>query len=523
MNLKNLINRARRFEREENGSVAIVFALTATAVFGVVGLAVDYGRAMSMHARIQQVADAAALKGALILKNTNDEAKAKLGAETHFNALLSDNGIASLATAGQGGSTPPLQVTTSMADGSVRVVASKSLETYFMGLMGVAEIPLSIDTVASTAVKNLDVGMMIDITGSMGWADNTISTSDCSEADGTRLGAARCASKDFLDILMPQGDNARIKMAIAPFSQYVKLGRSRAASLTGLPETRSAQNWRVRTSNSSKSGCNLDSGSNAWYNKSGCYSTQTYYNGSQPNTASNYKRSTGNAWTEYLKSCMAERKNRDASDNSPVNGDWNPGYQTSSSDTCTPNSEVMPLTSTKATITSKIDSLTTPTGGTAGHIGTAWAWYTISPNFASLWPASSQPAAYDDPKTLKAVVLLTDGDYTMHNSVSGCDGQNSCSPARADARSICTAMKAKGVMVFAVGFGLAGSQTQLTPAQVASLPESDGRKVLADCAGTGRYFFPYDGTQLREAFSSVATSMKAVLGEVRVGDSSIGQ
>ncbi len=512
MKLNKLVNQARRFEREEGGSVAIVFALTATAVFGVVGLAVDYGRAMSMHSRIQQVADAAALKGALILKNTNDEAKAKLSAETHFNALLADNGITSLSTTGQGGSTPPLQVTTSMSDGSVRVVATKSLDTYFMGLMGVAEIPLSIDTVASTAVKNLDVGMMIDITGSMGWSDNTISTADCSEADGTRLGAARCASKDFLEILMPQGDNNRIKMAIAPFSQYVKLGRSRAATLTGLPETRTGQRWKKRTSTNTYYGC---SNSN-WMNDSDCFRRETHYNGTEP---SGTTVKDGGTWTEYLKSCIGERVNRNATDNSPANGDWNPGYQTSSADTCTPNSEVMPLTSTKANIISKIDSLTTPTGGTAGHIGTAWAWYAISPNFSSLWPASSQPAAYDDPKTLKAVVLLTDGDYTMHNSVSGCNGQDPCSPARADARSICTAMKAKGVMVFAVGFGLAGSQNQLTPAQVAALPESDGRKVLADCAGEGRYFFPYDGIQLRAAFSSVATAMKAVLGEVRVGQS----
>ncbi|MEZ5842615.1 MAG: pilus assembly protein [Hyphomicrobiaceae bacterium] len=511
MRLQHLFNRAKRFDREEGGSVAIVFALTATAVFGVVGLAVDYGRAMSMHARIQQVADAAALKGALILKNTNDEAKAKAAAESHFNALLSDNGITTLSTTGQGGSVPPLQVTTSMADGSVRVVASTPLETYFMGLMGINEVPINVDTVASTAVKNIDIGLMIDVTGSMGWADNTISTADCAEADGTKLGAARCASKDFLEILMPQGDNTRVKMAIAPFSQYVKLGRTRAATLTGLPETRSAQNWKVRKKyNSTCTNSN-------WYTKSSCYNTNTYYNGDEPSGDNDDRRSSGGSWTEYLKSCIAERKNRDATDNTPVNGDWDPGYQTSSSDTCTPNDEVMPLTSTKANIQAKIDSLTTPTGGTAGHIGTAWAWYTISPNFASLWPASSQPAAYEDDKTLKAVLLLTDGDYTMHNSVSGCNGSDPCSPARQDARSICTSMKAKGVMVFAVGFGLAGSQNQLTPAQIAALQESDGRKVLADCAGEGRYFFPYNGAQLRQAFSDVATAMKAVLGEVRVG------
>lgn len=515
MSLSKYLSQFQRFERSESGSIGIVFALTATTVFGVVGMAVDYGRAMAMHSRVQAIADAAALQGALVLKSTGgDIVKAKAAAESHVNALLTDNGLTQLSTLSEAGSTPPLSVTANAADGSVRVIASKPVETHFMGLMGIAEIPVEVNSLASTAVKNLDIGMMIDVTGSMGWADNTISTADCAQADGTRLGAARCASKDMLDILMPSGNNPQVKMAIAPFSATVKLGRARAAALTGLPETRTGQKWKVRRYYNSS--CT----NSGWYNSSSCYRTNTYYGGQEPSGGSNDRRTSGRSWTEYLKSCMTERKNRATHDNAPVDGDWDPGYQTSSSDTCTPNAEVMPLSGQKVDIAAKIDSLTTPSGGTAGHLGTAWAWYTISPNFASIWPAGSQPAAYDDPKTLKAVVLLTDGDYTMHNSASGCNGSDPCSPARVDARAICTAMKAEGknIMVFAVGFGLAGSQTQLTPAQIAALPESDGRRVLSECAGEGRYYFPYDGTQLRAAFVDIGKAMQAVLGDVRLAD-----
>ena len=50
-------------------------------------------------------------------------------------------------------------------------------------------------------------------------------------------------------------------------------------------------------------------------------------------------------------------------------------------------------------------------GSTAGHLGTAWAWYLVSPKWATLWPASSRPVEYGDERTIKAVVLMTDGVY----------------------------------------------------------------------------------------------------------------
>ena len=35
----------------------------------------------------------------------------------------------------------------------------------------------------------------------------------------------------------------------------------------------------------------------------------------------------------------------------------------------------------------------------------------LAPNFASLWPAASQPAAYNTPNLIKVVVLMTDGSF----------------------------------------------------------------------------------------------------------------
>ena len=48
---------------------------------------------------------------------------------------------------------------------------------------------------------------------------------------------------------------------------------------------------------------------------------------------------------------------------------------------------------------------------TAGHVGTAWARYSISPNLNGVWPASVQPAPYRTGKLPKSAVRMTDDMY----------------------------------------------------------------------------------------------------------------
>ena len=71
---------------------------------------------------------------------------------------------------------------------------------------------------------------------------------------------------------------------------------------------------------------------------------------------------------------------------------------------------IMPLSSDKTALHTTIGTLTA-NGSTAGHIGIAWGWYMISPNWGGLFPSGSQPAAYGAPHTIKAVILMTDGDF----------------------------------------------------------------------------------------------------------------
>ena len=158
---------------------------------------------------------------------------------------------------------------------------------------------------------------------------------------------------------------------------------------------------------------------------------------------------------------------------------------------CPANATIEPLTDSKTTLWSKVDAYRDG-GTTAGHLGTAWAWYLLSPEWAGVWPSSAQPAAYRDGKTIKAVVLMTDGSYNTIGGVNGGDSSATARQASTIAVDTCLAMRAQGVRVYAVGF----------QAPSAAL------ETLRSCASSASSFFDAaDGDQLRRAFRAIATEL----------------
>jgi hypothetical protein len=174
---------------------------------------------------------------------------------------------------------------------------------------------------------------------------------------------------------------------------------------------------------------------------------------------------------------------------------------------------IQPLSSDKTMLQRRIDKLST-SGSTAGHLGTAWAWYLLSANWGYLFPMASQPGPYSDltatnasgaPKLRKVAVLMTDGEYNI-NYCKGVEAKNSdqtpdiyCNSENGkslpQATSLCTAIKTSKIEVFTVGF------------QVSSA----SRTFLTNCATDASHF--YDATTedgLRAAFRDIALKISSL-------------
>jgi hypothetical protein len=102
-----------------------------------------------------------------------------------------------------------------------------------------------------------------------------------------------------------------------------------------------------------------------------------------------------------------------------------------------------------------------------------------------VWPAASAPLPYGDPRKVKAVILMTDGEFNTQYSTLGASAQQ--------ARQSCAAMKADGVIVYAVAFQAGGAADTLLQ-QCASAPAT--------------YFRTSTGAALRNAYRQIGLQLR---------------
>ncbi|MEM9029415.1 MAG: pilus assembly protein TadG-related protein [Pseudomonadota bacterium] len=158
---------------------------------------------------------------------------------------------------------------------------------------------------------------------------------------------------------------------------------------------------------------------------------------------------------------------------------------------CPPSAEVIPLTDDKGALKANITGYV-PSGPTAGHLGTAWAWYLLSPKWAAVWPSASEPADYSDKTTVKVAVLMTDGNYNTYWG-SG-HGKNSTNVAKLT----CANMKSAGIRIYTVGFDISGS----------NWADKAARDVMASCASSAaNAYLADDPSMLIKAFQDIAVDI----------------
>lgn len=236
-------------------------------------------------------------------------------------------------------------------------------------------------------------------------------------------------------------------------------------------------------------------------------------------TGCQYHRFTGYSKTKVfqISTCVSERTGSEAyTDAAPSTAYLGRVYPASPggnapADANNPciSATITPLSIDKAALKTQIDGMSA-SGSTAGHIGTAWGWYMISPNFSYLWPTASQPAAYGTDHLYKIMILMTDGEFNTfycNNVISqdsphisgysdqddhkNCNGPNG-SPFT-QAQTLCNNMKAEGkdVIVYTVGFDIGD--------------DVNAQNIMANCATDSDHaYYPETGAELKTSFQHIA-------------------
>jgi Flp pilus assembly protein TadG len=277
------------------------------------------------------------------------------------------------------------------------------------------------------------------------------------------------------------------------------------------------------------SGTSLNNGSNAAWRVRSVISTTKYvledafgpsYGTYTRNGTSNcamegceyfYFQSVSGSWRRYqISNCTTERIGDEAyTDVAPTTALVGRLYPSSASN-CTTIRPIVPLTPNRTTLHATANALTT-TGITAGHIGLAWAWYLIAPEFGYLFPEISRPATYETEELIKVVILMTDGEFNTQYSkgvvsrdsstVTG-NGERITSNApngssKSQGEALCEAMKDRDIVVYTVGFALGGN--------------ADAEELMQTCATSPAHaYLAADGVELRSAFREIAQNISAL-------------
>jgi Flp pilus assembly protein TadG len=416
--------RIRSFSSDERGSVAIIFGLCTFVLIMIVGLAIDVGRLYQANNKMSAAIDAAALAAAkgLRLANLNDT-QVRDVAQKYFNADFS--GAAANYTV-----VKSIDVKIDRAKGAVEVDVAASVPTLFAGIAGVSNFALPRSAVAIFDAKDLEVGLQLDVTGSM--------------SSYGKIGQLKSATKNLLDILIPDAPTGqKVRIGLAPFSAGVNVG----AFIKAVDGNRNA-----------------------------------------PNTCTYERLSTANEKTDAAPVGPDAYKIRPDLTGAPKD-----------LQDC-PTAKIRPLTDDKAALKADVQAYEAK-GSTAGQLGASWAWNLVSPNWAGIWGGASAPVAYNDGKTIKSVILMTDGAY---NTVGGISDTSSYAPQAIQASKlsvdICNGMKAKGIIVYTVGFTL-----DLEPNAVIRQRAID---TLNACASApDKFYRAEDGAALDAAFRQIATDI----------------
>ncbi len=438
------------FGGDTRGSVAIIFGLTTFVLFAMIGIAVDYARFLNARSLTIAASDAAVIAGARTLQtNGGNQAEALKVAQTYYQQSTKNR-----ITLVPGSDTIGFAVT----DNATAVVSNGNAQvpTPFMHLAFLGTAMKSLQLLRSNGLDyskakfgldNLEVGLMLDITGSMA---------------GTKLTQLKSAATNLVNILLaPSTTVGKVKMGIVPFSEDVRLPNPLLGSVfsaaTGKPSLTTTPCVVERP-------------------------------GSEQ--ATDAAPGIGQFFMVHTDQVISGRgRNQTIS--------YQPKCTVASS------AELLPLTSTKQDLLDKISGLAA-TGGTAGHLGTEWAWYMLSPNWASVWGTSSAAAPYGTDKLRKVAILMTDGVFNQQYDANGfgvdyldspplnpsCpDAINGCSSTQALA--ICQGMKDKDIEVYTIGFQLAGNQLAIN--------------TLSQCATDANHFYnSATGDALSAAFQDIA-------------------
>lgn len=441
-----MLRQLRRFLIDNHGVTIAAFAIVMPIVMAATGMAVDLARAYLIKKRLGQSVDAAALA---VAGSSGTIATLEAKMDAYIDKNFEDDRFANL-----------IRTDLLPTDDEIKIEAEARSINYFMRIFGYDYIDVYVESTVRKELRGIETVLVMDNTGSMSSNNN--------------IAALRTAAKDFVQIMFDRApDPNSIKIGLVPYSTSVNVGRyglglnpDGSQYAGGVPFVNNPHNIQYSTYYNTSSrwiGCVIEDETNDTNDWAGPWDM--------------YRFCRDVATDNTIQYC--------ASNNNNGYANYRPNY------VC-PTSYVTPLTSDESYLNTRIDTMNAR-GHTLGNYGMVWGWRLISPSFPF-----EEGAAYNDPYWRKAVIMMTDGQNTMHPyySAYGPTDDHSIGTTQENNKfaEVCQKMKDEGIIIYTVTFTSSINNTT--------------KDYYRDCATDAtKYYDAPAQSDLIEAFQSISREL----------------
>ena len=480
------------------GNVAVIFSLSIASLILISGGGIDLMTIANNRKYLQERVDATALFVANGLTSSTLSTAQPQSVSRLTSIVDTDHGTLS-------------GITATATTGTMTLTASLTANSSFLGMIGMPSLVTTVSTTVSWGDTALEVALVLDNTGSM--------------TDNGKLTALKSASTSLVTTLAAKSttDNP-VKFALVPFSNFVNVGPTYKTAAwidtTGLSPNHSTyfstslNRFTLYTAlGKSWPGC-VESRPSPYDIDDTAPSVTTpatlfvpSFHPDEPNNswyytyANSYLNDVTNSSNELTKLTYAT-KYTTLSGKDFSNSNFYSNYSSPKGPGFMCDVQAMTRLTTDSTSVKNAISTMVASGSTNIPEGLAWGWRTLSPKgpFADAKDYGT--------KTLKIVVLLTDGTnsintfstplggaysswgYPYSNRLGSNAGTNLRTGLDAKTAAACTAIKAKGIKIYAIGL---------------MIDDAAGQQMLSDCSsGTDYYYNSPSASQLTTVFDSIA-------------------
>ena len=461
--LKNLKSTVCRFWGDKRGSISVYSGVMLTTLTAFAGsAAVDLVR----HANIETQLQNAVETGVLAAASLDNARPTPEIIDDYIKANFKDENIQ------DGINVSILENERTINARTIRVAARYDMPTSFMRLFGINILGANAEAEAVQSRTKVEIAMVLDVSSSM---------------NGSKLEALQDAATDFVDAVSDDGNSSEVSINLVPYGGSVNIGEPLFDEHAALKNSanvdpskaqydigRGVQDARFR----------FTTGGNCLELEHNDFRGDLIPDHSRGQIPLLYRYVVGNAW------CPDEK------------------------------SEAIFNSNNYEEIKERINEFSLSDGTGSDH-GTAWGLNALSPEWRGKLGGdfANRPADYDDPKTLKVAIIMTDGGITAQirqedpsvvDVTNGGDrnnrqniynrgnsshqiGQGTASAYFIEA---CEAFRENNVAVFTIGFQLNEN--------------SDAAALLRSCASIPSNHLAVEGLNIGEAFQAIRSSLSTL-------------